>query len=213
MVTKGGYKLIDFGGVDISTSKTISGIYNKIADTGKRIVGCNLVYSTTKFKELTLDVKKVGTDFVLTNSVIKVVIGSDNAVVGLAFTDDNSSNKKIYWHTIQFQRGGTADLSSFSRLYGYMIILSNSPTPLTIETWKQLIATDGFIGVVINGVGSDTGASDMKNLDTLERIENLDENSFVAYYRDSDNVVVQSGSISIASGWYAFNDLGVNAIN
>ncbi len=209
----GGYKLIDFGGVDISTSKTISGIYNEIEKTEKRIVGCNLKLGTTTFKELTLDVKKVGTDFVLTNSVIKVVIGSDNAIVGLAFTDDNSSNKKIYWHTIQFQRGGTADLSSFSRLYGYMIILSNSSTSLTIETWKQLIATDGFIGVVINGVGSDIGASDMKNLYTLERIENVDENSIVAYYRDSDNVVIKSDNISINSGWYAFNDLGVNTIN
>ena len=34
-VMLGGYKLIDFGGVDISTSKIISGIYNEIEKTEK----------------------------------------------------------------------------------------------------------------------------------------------------------------------------------
>ena len=82
MVTKGGYKLIDFGGVDISTSKTISGIYNRIADTGKRIVGCNIVLGTTKFKELTLDVKANGTSYELSNSILKITITNANAVVG-----------------------------------------------------------------------------------------------------------------------------------
>ena len=78
----GGYKLIDFGGVDISTSKTISGIYNEIEKTKKRIVGCNLKLGTTTFKELTLDVKKDGTNLVLSNSIIKVTITNANAVVG-----------------------------------------------------------------------------------------------------------------------------------
>lgn len=78
----GGYKLIDFGGVDISTSKTISGIYEKIEKTEKRIVGCNLKLGTTTFKELTLDVKKDGTNLVLSNSIIKVTITNANVVVG-----------------------------------------------------------------------------------------------------------------------------------
>jgi len=78
----GGYKLIDFGGVDISTSKTISGIYEKIEKTEKRIVGCNLKLGTTTFKELTLDVKKDDTNLVLSNSIIKVTITNANAVVG-----------------------------------------------------------------------------------------------------------------------------------
>ena len=82
MVTKGGYKLIDFGGVDISTSKTISGIYNKIANTDKRIVGCNIKLSTTIFKELTLDVKANGTSYELSNSILKITITNANAVVG-----------------------------------------------------------------------------------------------------------------------------------
>lgn len=82
MLGIGGYKLIDFGGVDISTSKTISGIYNEIENTDKRIVGCNLKLGTTTFKELTLDVKKDGTNLVLSNSIIKVTITNANAVVG-----------------------------------------------------------------------------------------------------------------------------------
>lgn len=82
MVTKGGYRLIDFGGVDISTSKTISGIYNKIANTDKRIVGCNITLGTTKFKELTLDVKANGTSYELSNSILKITITNANAVVG-----------------------------------------------------------------------------------------------------------------------------------
>lgn len=78
----GGYLLVDFEGKDISTSKTISGIYEKVKETKKRVVACNVKLGTTVFKELTLDVKKDGTNLILSNSIIKVTITNANAVVG-----------------------------------------------------------------------------------------------------------------------------------
>lgn len=88
----GGYKLIDFGGVDISTSKTISGIYNEIEKTEKRIVGCNLKLGTTTFKELTLDVKANGTSYELSNSILKITVTNANVVVGIVLVHNLLEN-------------------------------------------------------------------------------------------------------------------------
>ena len=135
MVAKGGYKLIDFGGVDISTSKTISGIYNKIANTDKRIVGCNITLGTTKFKELTLDVKKDEDDYVLVNAVLEIVVDSENAVVGLAFTDENSSNKKLYFHPIIID---THSETTYQKFIVSIIIIDNDENAL--NTKAKLLA-------------------------------------------------------------------------
>lgn len=142
----GGYLLVDFEGKDISTSKTISGIYNKVKETKKRVVACNLKVGTTVFKELTLDVKKVGTDYVLTNSVIKVVIRSDNSVVALAFTDDNSSNKKIYYHPILIDDDNTTFTLTFA-------ILDNNPLAYTKDEMLiklKALLDDGAL-IQVNG--------------------------------------------------------------
>lgn len=82
MTKLGGYKLIDFGGVDISTSKTIVGIYNEITNTNKRIVVSNVKLGTTIFKEMVVDVfmKTLDKRLYLTNSIIKIVIGKSNEV-------------------------------------------------------------------------------------------------------------------------------------
>lgn len=104
MVTKGGYKLIDFGGVSLHpvTSVKIDGIYNKIKNTGKRIVGCNIEIGSTKFKEITLDVKEiVGVGFELSNSILKITISNTDYVVGKlvenieVFTDKESFEDRL----------------------------------------------------------------------------------------------------------------------
>lgn len=121
----GGYKLIDFGGVDISTSKTISGIYNEIEKTEKRIVGCNLKLGTTTFKELTLDVKKDDTNLVLSNSIIKVTITNTNAVVGeKTINNDLTDVLSVDEDKIE------SDLPFIEKLEGYSFL------PLSNEDWS-----------------------------------------------------------------------------
>ena len=161
MVTKGGYKLIDFGGVDISTSKTISGIYNKIADTGKRIVGCNIKLDTTEFKELTLDVKPIENGYELSNSILKITITNANAVVGVfglynGFSDDNASTKKIYFHPIFIETTDT--------LKGRISCSILNNTPDKLNTYNKLITEIRSWGltkanIIANGLFYDTNSS------------------------------------------------------
>lgn len=150
MVTKGGYKLIDFGGVDISTSKTISGIYNKIADTGKRIVGCNITLGTTKFKELTLDVEEIKDGYRLSNTILNILIGDNDSVIGEYYTLDNSSNKKIYCHPVHILGNDTSSHLSISCL-----IFNNNETPFTFTTFiKYIKDLYGVVGETINIVAT-----------------------------------------------------------
>ena len=130
MVTKGGYKLIDFGGVDISTSKTISGIYNKIADTEKRIVGCNITLGTTKFKELTLDVKLNGTSYELSNSILKITITNANAVVG----EENTNVEEI----LEYSADNKGQLGKKYKI--------------TSKSQLALVDGDETINVFVNGI-------------------------------------------------------------
>ena len=88
----GGYLLVDFEGKDISTSKTISGIYEKLLETKKRVVACNVKLGTTVFKELTLDVKLNGTSYELSNSILKITVTNANVVVGEEQTSGGSES-------------------------------------------------------------------------------------------------------------------------
>lgn len=199
----GGYKLIDFGGVDISTSKIISGIYNEIEKTEKRIVGCNLKIGTTTFKELTLDVKKVGTDYVLTNSVIKVVIGSDNAVVGLAFTDDNSSNKKIYCHPILLNDG------SDNKIRIMCLIFNNDITKFTLTTFLDFLTiSEGVMRIAITGTYFDNDISKVVIVSDIK----VEGTTRLMLGYDTDGVVRQISLSTDSFPNLELEDL-VNAIN
>ena len=157
------------------------------------------------------------------DGVGSITVGSTKPIVITALTRFNNtvydsdgnagSVKKIYWHTIHFQRGGSASTSEYNRLFGHMIILNNSATPITQESFINLIRTEGFVGVIINGKYSATPASDLTGmtLQALKIVYSSSENRFVLIHLDSDNVET---SITLSTdGWSAVEDLGVNAIN
>ena len=85
MAKLGGYLLVDFEGKDISSQKTITGIYDKIENTNKRIVGCNIRIDTTEFKELVLDVRYDENKdiYVLQNNVLYIQVDVDDRVDGV----------------------------------------------------------------------------------------------------------------------------------
>lgn len=63
---KGGYQILDFGGRDLSSAKTISGMHAKIAGTNKPFLASGMVYSTTAYKDTWLDFSLSGTSYVAT---------------------------------------------------------------------------------------------------------------------------------------------------
>lgn len=131
------------------------------------------------------------------------------------YSSDDASTKKIYWHTISFQRGGTPEMSSFGRCYGLMIILNNSPKPITITEFKNLLNTNGFIAIILNGKCSDDGGSSLSGMTKIALyIYNTTNNLFKIKYRDpSTNNIGDSDYFTIDKGWSYFEDLGANAIN
>ena len=126
----------------------------------------------------------------------------------------DASFKPIYWHTIKFQRGGSPEQPSVSRLFGYMIILNNDATPLTIQKWYQLLATSGFKGVVINGFASATPGENLENMKIATRIENVTATSAQVYALNPNNAeTLEITGMGIGAGWVTFEDLGANKIN
>ena len=127
-------------------------------------------------------------------------------------TLDNA--KPIYWHTIKFQRGGTGETSSYSRLLGYMIVLNNSEDALTLSDFQGLINTPGFKAVLINGKASSAGDSNLENLSLATTINDVAENSFSVMTRnETTNVETELLGYTTTSGWALFQDLGANKIN
>lgn len=121
--------------------------------------------------------------------------------------------KPIYWHTIFFQRGGSAEEPAVSRILGYMIILSNSDTAITLSDFQSLLATQGFVGVVINGKGASSSGSDLENMTTLTKLEYYSPTICKAYIRNDSTNIETAETISFNSGWVIFQDLGANKIN
>lgn len=127
------------------------------------------------------------------------------------------SVKKIYWHSIKFQRGGTAELPTAARLFGEMIILTNSATLITLDDFLTLLRTPGFYGVVMNGKYA-TGGTDLTGMnDVLIGIKHdpNQSNNFFAIYRDATtNIDTISASLVTTDSYFpVFEDLGANAIN
>ena len=142
-----------------------------------------------------------------------ISIGGDLDVAGSINGEEHPSVKPIYWHTVKFQRGGTAETATASRLIGYMIILNNDPTPLTIDAWKELLGTQGFVGVLHGGKAANAGAANLEDMDEAIRVENYSANQINVFIRDTTTNVETAVGMTINSGWVSFNDLGVNQIN
>ena len=124
-----------------------------------------------------------------------------------------SNAKPIYWHTINFARGGENYTFTF---VGHMIIINNSPTPITLTDFINLLKTPGFVGLVINGKCNPTASGNLENLTgTLLRIVYGNNDACYVYYYNGDNGNEQmQDNITISPlSFTSFNDLGANRIN
>ena len=162
-----------------------------------------------------VDEIKIVSDDVLIFAGGKILnIGGDGnvSVTSNAYSVENS--KPIYWHTISFQRGGTAETATSYRIFGQMIILNNTPTPITLNAFSQMLKTPGFFAVVYNGKYSSTPAENLQGM-TMDCIgfEYLSNSEFNVVYRDSNNVIVKSAIGTELVGFAVFEDLGANKIN
>ena len=125
---------------------------------------------------------------------------------------DDASTKKIYWHTVYFERGGPLQ-TTYSRLKGYMIILNNSSTPIDSTSFTDLLNTPGFVGVPINAYGSNSSGTDWTGLKQLARLVRTSTPGTVnAYFIDTDGSEGNFG-ISVTAGWASVIDYGANPIN
>ena len=147
----------------------------------------------------------------------KVLQGSTAQIVETMVESGELENAKpIYWHTIQFQRGGDSEQPTVSRVYGLMIVLNNSSAPLTLTDFQNLLKTPGFKAVIINGKCAPTGGSDLSDMTLVaDYIVNTTEDYFEVVYRDpsTNEQAITASSYSIALGWIHFDDLGANKIN
>lgn len=120
---------------------------------------------------------------------------------------EGGSTKKIYCHPIKFERSG----EDVWYACGYMIILSASSDPITLEAFKDLLNSPGFWGVVYNGfIGNSTGGDYTSITSYLEGI--FDDNGTLrAQRRLISTYAPSSGSIS--TDGFTITDLGANPIN
>lgn len=80
----GGYKIIDFKGVDILTPSTIKGIYASIKETNKALLLSNLVISTKAYDDLFLPVLVSGNNFTFSVDGYNVTITNADLVTAVA---------------------------------------------------------------------------------------------------------------------------------
>ena len=63
-MTKGGYQIINFNDVDLSTPKTIKGIYSKIANTRKALLFSGVKVNGMLCRDTFVTVENAGTSYV-----------------------------------------------------------------------------------------------------------------------------------------------------
>ena len=142
----------------------------------------------------------------------KLTIDADLQMTGdiLVADEDQQSVKKIYWHTVKFVRQG----EGFTYFEGFLIILSNSPTPINVASFSSLLNTTGFFAVVINGLQEVTAGATAPTADSrpLIGIQNIAGTTYIKY-RDKDTNVIGESSFGYDPAQWNIVDLGANPIN
>lgn len=151
--------------------------------------------------------------FIDTNDAKYLFVSEEQYIGTIIGQGDIENAKPIYWHTLHFQRGGTPATSAGSRLVGYMIVLSNTSTPLTLNDFKDLLRIQGFVGVLINAKASVNGAEDLLNMDQATRITYNDGTNFTIHAINPSTNEEFLVHMTIDTYWILFEDLGVNKIN
>ena len=129
---------------------------------------------------------------------------------GAGFSGVNA--RPLYWHTIQFQRGGTEG-SDVSRLYGNMIIINQSATPIDADAFMALLATSGFYGVVVNGKYDGSAGDDLTNMSYVLvgiQYQGGGQNITLSVRDVSTNAL---STTSVGNNNFVVTDLGANKLN
>lgn len=80
----GGYKIIDFKGLDLITPRTIKGIYSEIKNTNKALLLSNVVISNKEYDDLFLPVLVSGSNFTFSLDGHNVTITNADLVTAVA---------------------------------------------------------------------------------------------------------------------------------
>ena len=118
--------------------------------------------------------------------------------------------KPIYWHSVAFTRGG--DGSSYERAFGQIVVLNNSPAPITAQSFIELLKIEGFFAQVNNGQFDLTSGSNFSNMGyLLVGITYSTETAFNVHLRDKGTNAYSIMSLYLEG--FTVNDQGVNRIN
>ena len=148
------------------------------------------------------------------NDAKYILVSEAQLVASIIGTGEIENAKPIYWHTIKIQRGGTEESSSYSRIFGYIIILNNSPDPVTISQFKAMLATQGVSIVLHSGSYSSQGGTSLSGMVTATRLIYGTATTFdLEYWDATTSNYITGGGLTIDSGWEIFQDLGANKIN
>ena len=116
--------------------------------------------------------------------------------------------KPVYWHSIKFERKA----SSVYYYEGFLVIINNSPEPVTNTTLDAIIKQEGFYGVVINGLTERTAGAQSPTASSNPLVAMYYENDTLhVLYRDSVNVLTDT-TMSYNSTEWTISD-SVNKLN
>ena len=110
---------------------------------------------------------------------------------------------------MEVSRSYGSSTPSASQLNCIIIILNNSPTPIDVTAFTNLIKTPGFVCVVHSGVYKATG--DTSTFKEVVNISYYGENQFSVRYYTDDKTAMQSSTHYADT--FIVTELGNNKIN
>lgn len=134
----------------------------------------------------------------------------------LATGEGAGSTKKIYQHNIFFQRGGTAETTSNSRIMGVCVIFNNSSDSITQSDFLSLIDQPGTV-ITVNGLGDEVGASSFAGTSPILYLRKDPSAPVgivqVGWLKAGENYAAATYNINTTAGWISVIDLGAIPLN
>lgn len=149
----------------------------------KNETGMCLTYADASVIE-TQSYDKVGENWVY-NSEDKTPNLLDVATKTEIENGDIENAKPMYWHTISFIRG---DATRYVTFMGEIIILNNSPTPITVSAFIDMLKIPGFKAIVLNGRLNLNGGGDITNMTQILK--------YIEYYSSSSAKITFTNSMT-----------------
>ena len=118
--------------------------------------------------------------------------------------------KPIYWHSVYFERSAT----SRHFFNGILIILNNSSAPINKTDFLNIIASDGFYGIVFSGFHEQTNSATEPTSSSLKLVAIKGTGTGVLFVQlTSENVEETLAETVIVEADWNVEDRGTNKIN